>query len=220
MPSAFMMERSDWKPRLKVAKAIWLPSRDQAGLKSSASVLDSTTNPVPSALRTQIRCGAPRLPSGCRKQVYASREPSGDHAGRMSSPCASVRFTTFVPSVFVRKMSSPRRRTAWFDERNRLRAGAWDGSRSWRRRCCDVNGLCREITVHRYRCQLTLNIIDAIDLPFPESACTDSERRGQIHSRKVVVRTCEWCSTVSRSILVIWSDSYVHTAIWIGRCNS
>src|SRR5215213_10609835 len=98
VPSAFMTESSVWKPGVKVVKAIWLPSRDQAGPKSSASVLDSTVSPVPSALRTQMRCGGLTLPSGCRRHVYASREPSGDHAGRMSSPCASVRLTTFVPS--------------------------------------------------------------------------------------------------------------------------
>src|SRR5215510_11436159 len=87
--------------------AIWLPSRDQTGPDSSWSDLDSTTNPVPSALRIQIRFGAPMLPSGCRRHVYARRVPSGDHAGRVSSPSALVRSTTFVPSVFARKISVP-----------------------------------------------------------------------------------------------------------------
>src|ERR1051325_5073408 len=86
--------------------AIWLPSRDQAGPDSSCSDLDSTVNPVPSAFRTQIRCGGAMLPSGWRRHVYARREPSGDHAGRVSSPAASVRFTTPVPSMFVRKTSA------------------------------------------------------------------------------------------------------------------
>jgi hypothetical protein len=106
VPSAFMIESTLWKPGLKVVNAIWFPSRDQAGPKSSARVLDSTANPVPSALQTQMRCGGLRLPSGCRRQVYARREPSGDQAGRVSSPGTSVRFTTFVPSVFTRKMSA------------------------------------------------------------------------------------------------------------------
>ena len=56
-----------------------------------------------------------------------------------------------------------------------------------------------------------LNIIDAVELPFPKRACADGERRGQIHTRKQIVGTCEWCGSVSRSILIIRSDGNVDT---------
>src|ERR1044072_9032872 len=64
VPSAFMIEINGWKPGAALTKAICFPSRDHAGLKSAANVLDSTANPVPSALRTQMRSGLAMLPSG------------------------------------------------------------------------------------------------------------------------------------------------------------
>src|SRR6185503_18201806 len=101
-PSAFMMEMKGWKLGTALTKAICLPSRDHAGVKSAANVFDNTANPVPSALRTQMRSGDAMLPSGWRRHVYASRVPSGDHEGAVSGPAASVIFTMFVPSGFIR----------------------------------------------------------------------------------------------------------------------
>src|SRR5678815_3079117 len=56
-------------PEMEDIKTICLPSCDQAGAKSSANEADSTVNPVPSALRMQMRCGPPMLPSGWRRHV-------------------------------------------------------------------------------------------------------------------------------------------------------
>ena len=108
---------------------------------------------------------------------------------------------------------------AGFDEGNRLRARAWDGSRSWSRRRRDVNGGGCVVAVHRYRCELTLHVIHAIDLPLPKSAGTDSRGRVQIHTCKLGVGAREWRGPISRAVLVIWSDGDVHPCGWIRRVD-